>query len=53
VATDHNFISDCKAALKKPGMEKYLAIVFGNEVVHPNDLIHYNTYPFLFWRQGE
>ena len=45
VATDHNFISDYTPALKKLGVEKYLTVVCGNEVTHPDNLIHYNTYP--------
>ncbi len=45
VASDHNFVSDYNPALKRLGLEKYLAVVYGNEVTHPDDLVHYNTYP--------
>lgn len=45
VASDHNFISDYTPALQKLGLQKYLAVICGNEVTHPDNLIHYNTYP--------
>jgi len=44
VATDHNYITDYYPALKKLGLDKYLAVIPGNEVTH-NGVIHFNTYP--------
>jgi len=44
VATDHNYITDYYPALKKLGLDKYLAVIAGNEVTH-NGIIHFNTYP--------
>jgi hypothetical protein len=44
VATDHNYITDYYPVLKKLGLNKYLAVISGNEVTH-NGVIHYNTYP--------
>jgi len=51
VATDHNTITDYSEALKKLGLDKELAFVFGSEVTVA-DVIHYNTYPLAF-RPGE
>ena len=45
VASDHNFISDYTPALQRLGLQKYLAVICGNEVTHPDNLIHFNTYP--------
>lgn len=47
VATDHNFVTDYFPTLKKLGLNKYLAVIVGNEVSTP-DLIHYNTFPVAF-----
>ncbi len=44
VATDHNYITDYYPTLKKLGLNKYLAVISGNEVTH-NGVIHFNTYP--------
>ena len=44
VASDHNYISDYLPALKELGLEKYLAVNYGNEVT-TGGVIHYNTYP--------
>jgi hypothetical protein len=44
VATDHNYITDYSPALKKLGLDKYLAVIPGNEVTH-NGVIHFCTYP--------
>jgi hypothetical protein len=43
VATDHNYITDYLPALKKLGLNKYLAVIPGNEIT-VSGLIHYNTY---------
>jgi hypothetical protein len=51
VATDHNYISDYYPTLKRLGLNKYLAVIYGNEVT-VNGLIHYNTYQ-LKYRSGE
>jgi hypothetical protein len=52
VATDHNFISDYRPALKILGLEKYLAVISGNEVTR-NGLIHYNSYPLECRKEEE
>jgi hypothetical protein len=44
VATDHNYITDYYPALKKLGLDKYLAVIPGNEVTH-NGVVHCNSYP--------
>ena len=44
MATDHNYITDYYPALKKLGLNKYLAVIIGNEVT-TSGLIHYNTFP--------
>ena len=51
VATDHNYIADYFPTLKKLGLNKYLAVIYGNEVT-VSGLIHYNTYA-LKYRPGE
>jgi hypothetical protein len=51
IATDHNYIADYFPTLKKLGLNKYLAVIAGNEVT-VSGLIHYNTYP-LKYRPGE
>jgi hypothetical protein len=50
-ATDHNYIADYVPTLKRLGLNKYLAVIYGNEVT-VSGLIHYNTYP-LKYRPGE
>lgn len=47
VATDHNTITDYAGPLKKLGLNKYLAVIFGSEVTKPSH-IHYNTYPLQY-----
>lgn len=44
MATDHNYIIDYYPTLKKLGLNKYLAVIVGNEVT-TGGVIHYNTYP--------
>ena len=44
VATDHNYITDYAGPLKRLGLNKYLAVIFGSEVTKPSH-IHYNMYP--------
>ncbi len=44
VSTDHNFISDYLPDLNKLGLDKYLHVIYGNEVT-TGELLHYNTYP--------
>ena len=52
VATDHNLINDYRPVSKTLGLEKYLAVISGNEVTR-NGLIHYNTYPLEFRKEEE
>lgn len=52
VATDHNLISDYRPALKILGLEKYLAVISGNEVTR-DGLIHYNSYPLECRKEEE
>ena len=47
VATDHNYITDYLGPLKRLGLNKYLAVLFGSEVTKPS-MIHYNTYPMQY-----
>jgi len=51
VATDHNYITDYYPVLQKLGLNKYLAVIPGNEVT-TYGVLHYNTYP-LKHRPGE
>ncbi len=44
VACDHNWITDYYPTLKKLRLNKYLAVIPGNEVTI-SGMIHYNTYP--------
>jgi hypothetical protein len=44
VACDHNTITDYYPTLKKLRLNKYLAVIPGNEVTI-SGMIHYNTYP--------
>ncbi len=44
VATDHNLIIDYSEALKKLKLDRYLAVIPGNEVTTP-DVLHFNAYP--------
>jgi predicted metal-dependent phosphoesterase TrpH len=53
VASDHNLITDYYPTLKKIGLNKYLAVILGNEVTHPFNLIHYNTYPLKYRAEEE
>ncbi len=52
VATDHNYISDYNPVLNKLGLNKYLAVIAGNEVT-TSRVIHYNTYPLKYRPQEE
>lgn len=52
VATDHNYITDYFPALKKLGLNKYLAVIMGNEVT-TSGLIHFNTYPLKYRPEEE
>jgi hypothetical protein len=52
VATDHNYITDYYPTLKRLGLNKYLAVIHGNEVT-VSDLIHYNTYPLKYRPEEE
>jgi hypothetical protein len=51
VATDHNMITDYLPSLKKLGLDKYLAVILGNEITTKH-VIHSNSYP-LKLRKGE
>jgi hypothetical protein len=51
VATDHNYVTDYAPALKKLGLNKYLAVILGSEVTKTG-FIHYNTYPMAL-RENE
>jgi hypothetical protein len=44
VSTDHNYISDYLPDLNQLGLNKYLHVIYGNEVT-TRELLHYNTYP--------
>jgi len=52
VATDHNYITDYYPVLQKLGLNKYLAVIAGNEVT-TSGLIHYNTYPLKYRPEEE
>lgn len=52
VATDHNYITDYLPSLKKLGLNKYLAVILGNEVT-VSGLIHYNTYALKYRPEEE
>jgi hypothetical protein len=43
VACDHNTITNYSPTLRRLGLNKYLAVITGNEVTTP-DKLHYNTY---------
>jgi len=52
VASDHNYISNYYPILKKLGLNKYLAVITGNEV-STSGVIHYNTYPLKYRPEEE
>jgi hypothetical protein len=52
VATDHNYIADYLPTLKRLGLNKYLAVIPGNEVT-VSGLIHYNTYSLKYRPEEE
>jgi hypothetical protein len=52
VATDHNFVNDYRPALRKLGLNVYLAAIPGNEVT-TGGVIHFNTYPLLYRKDEE
>jgi len=52
VASDHNYISNYYPALKKLGFNKFLAVIYGNEV-STSGVIHYNTYPVKYRPEEE
>ena len=52
VATDHNYITDYYPVLQKLGLNKYLAVIKGNEVTI-SGLIHYNTYSLKYRPEEE
>ncbi|NIO48034.1 MAG: hypothetical protein GTN73_01145 [Candidatus Aminicenantes bacterium] len=52
VATDHNNITDYFPTLKRLGLNKYLAVIYGSEVT-VSGLIHYNTYSLKFRPEEE
>jgi hypothetical protein len=52
VATDHNYITDYLPVLKRLGLNKYLAVIHGNEV-STRGVIHYNTYPLKYRPEEE
>jgi hypothetical protein len=47
VASDHNMITDYYPTLKKLRLNKYLAVIPGNEVTI-SGMIHYNTFPLKY-----
>ena len=52
VATDHNYITDYYPVLQKLGLNKYLAVIRGNEVT-VSGIIHYNTYALKYRPEEE
>ena len=52
VATDHNYITDYLPTLKRLGLNKYLAVIHGNEV-STRGVIHYNTYALKYRPEEE
>jgi len=52
VACDHNTITNYSPTLKKLGLNKYLAVITGNEVTTP-DKLHYNTYQVKYRPEEE
>jgi len=52
VATDHNTITDYYPSLKKLRLNKYLAVIHGNEVTI-SGMIHYNTYSVKYSPEEE
>ncbi|MDH4258651.1 MAG: hypothetical protein OEV50_07530, partial [Candidatus Aminicenantes bacterium] len=52
VASDHNTITDYSPALRKLGLNRYLAVITGNEVT-VSGMIHYNTYQVKYRPEEE
>jgi len=52
VASDHNILIEYAPALQELGLDKYLAVLVGNEITQ-NDLLHYNTYPLSIKRDKD
>jgi len=47
ISSDHNYIEDYHTVLHEKDLDKYLAVIYGNEIT-VSGMIHYNTYPLLF-----
>jgi hypothetical protein len=52
VACDHNTITNYSPTLRRLGLNKYLAVITGNEVTTP-DKLHYNTYQVKYRPEEE
>jgi len=47
IGTDHNYVTDYSEPLRRLGLNKYLAVIWGSEVTK-NSVIHFNTYPIAY-----
>ena len=48
LATDHNYVTDYLPTLKKLGLDRWLAVLPGEEVTPRDFYIHFNVYPFPY-----
>ncbi len=52
VSTDHNYIEDYFTVLSESDLDKYLAVIHGNEIT-VSGMIHYNSYPLNYRPEEE
>lgn len=52
VSTDHNYIEDYHTVLNESDLDKYLAVIHGNEIT-VSGMIHYNSFPLRFRPEEE
>ena len=47
ISSDHNYIEDYHTVLNEKEYDKYLAVIYGNEIT-VSGMIHYNSYPLRY-----
>ncbi len=52
ISSDHNYIEDYHTVLNEKELDKYLAVIYGNEITI-SGLIHYNSYPLKYRPEEE
>jgi hypothetical protein len=52
VSSEHNYIEDFHTVLSEEDLDRYLAVIYGNEIT-VSGMIHYNSYPLKFRPEEE